>query len=65
MQVVVEVKKWGNSLGIVVPKSEVKTLSLKVGEKVKVEILKKEKLDGFGLCKNAGKFVKEDVLEER
>ena len=64
MQIVVEVKKWGNSFGIVVPKTEVKALGLKAGEKIKLEILKKERIDAFGISKGAAPFEEEELIRE-
>ena len=55
----VEVKKWGNSLGLIVPKNAAKEIGLKPGERVQVEIVKKQRLDGFGICKGARPYVEE------
>lgn len=48
----VKIKKWGNSLGIILPKELVEERKLKKGEKVNLEIIKKADLrDIFGTLK--------------
>jgi len=37
-----EAKEWGNSLGIIIPKSLVNKLKIKTGEKILIKIEKKE-----------------------
>jgi len=46
-------KKWGNSLGIVIPKEAVENMNLKLGEFVVVDIQKKENVlkELFGSAK--------------
>lgn len=50
--VTVTARKWGNSLGIVLPKDEAEKLNIQEGDKVIVEIKKKtnplKELYGFG-----------------
>jgi len=49
MAVDVVVKKWGNSLGFIVPKDVVKKRNLKKGDKVKIEFVNGRDLsDLFG-----------------
>ena len=59
-------RKWGNSLGIIIPREEVENLHLKENQTVIVEITKKEnplkELFGFG---KDDKITKEDFLETR
>ncbi len=55
----VELKKWGNSIGLIVPADEIKLLGLQEGDKVDVSIIKKKRIDGFGLCKGKHPFQKE------
>ena len=59
-------KKWGNSLGLLIPKDEVEYLNLKENQQVVVEIVKTEnplkELFGFGKEK---KITREDFLETR
>lgn len=59
-------RKWGNSLGIIIPKEEVKNMSLKENQTVIVEITKKENplKELFGSGKH-NKITKKDFLETR
>ncbi len=59
----VELKEWGNSIGVIIPIEELKELGLEKGDKVEIEIIKKETIDGFGICKG-GKSFKEDEEHE-
>ena len=48
-----KLKKWGNSIGIVVPSEVLRDKNLKEGEKVIVDINKKDKMkEIFGSLKN-------------
>lgn len=58
-----EVKRWGNSLGVIIPSETAKKLDLTEGEKVGLEIFPKKKISGFGITKGAHSFKRE--LEER
>lgn len=40
--VIAKIKKWGNSLGLIIPKEEVNRLNLKDSQEVIVKIEKKE-----------------------
>ena len=52
MGIEIEVRKIGNSLGLILPKELVKERNLKVNEKVFVEIIKETKMsDVFGSLK--------------
>lgn len=55
-----KVKKWGNSLGLVIPKEITKLEDLNEGDIVKVEISKEKRIDAFGMFKGAPSFSKED-----
>ena len=59
----VEVKRWGNSFGVIIPKEAAKKLKLEAGKELSLEITLKEKISGFGLAKGAKSFKRE--LEER
>lgn len=39
--VIAEVKKWGNSLGIILPMKKMDNLNIKPGDKISIEISKK------------------------
>ena len=52
MAVELTLKKWGNSLGVVVPAELIERKNLKEGEKILVEVVKKADLrDVFGIIK--------------
>lgn len=57
-----KVKQWGNSLGLIISKDIVKVENIKVGDTVKVDILKEKRMDGFGIFKAIPSF-KEDKEE--
>jgi len=55
----VKLKQWGNSIGVILPKNEIKELGLRKGDKIELKISSKQKVDGFGLCKNMKPFEEE------
>jgi len=63
VSVTVEVKKWGNSFGVLIPSETVKKLELGEGEKVNLDITPKKRISGFGIAKGAKSFKRE--IEER
>ncbi len=56
----VPVRKWGNSLGIVIPKDMAEEIDVSEGDFVDVSIVKKRKISGFGLCKQASPFAEDE-----
>ena len=58
-----EVKRWGNSLSVIIPRETVKKLHLVEGEEIGLEVFPKRKASGFGIAKGAKSFERE--LEER
>ena len=54
-----KIKKWGNSIGILIPKEEAKILNLSEGQEVAIEITKKENplKELFGFGKRMGKSI--------
>ncbi len=64
--IVGKVRKWGNSIGLLIPKDEAINLNLRENQEVSVEITKKgnplKELFGFG--KN-NKITKDDIHETR
>jgi len=52
-------KKWGNSLGIVIPAEITKKMKLKEGQIIEADIKPKKSFDAFGLFKGAKKFKRE------
>jgi len=63
VNVTVEVKKWGNSLGTRIPSEAAKKLGLREGEKVNLDITSLKRVSGFGIAKGAKSFKRE--MEER
>ena len=55
-----KIRKWGNSLAMIIPKEITKQEDLNEGDIVKVDISKGKKIDGFGILKGAPKFSRED-----
>lgn len=58
----VELKKLGNSLGIVIPKDKIDELSL--SEHDLIDIIKKEKISGFGIAKARAPFERDYAEHE-
>ena len=55
-----KIKRWGNSLALIIPKEITKQEELDEGDMVKIEISKEKRIDGFGILKGAPKFSRED-----
>lgn len=55
-----KIKRWGNSLALVIPKEITKHEELNAGDIVKVDISKEKRIDAFGILKGAPRFSKED-----
>lgn len=52
MAIEVSIKKWGNSMGIILPKNLVETQHLKENDKIIIQVVKKADFsDIFGLLK--------------
>lgn len=65
---VCKIKKWGNSIGVLIPKEEANILHLKEGQEVAIEITKKENplRELFGFGKRMGvKITEKDIREHR
>ena len=64
--IISKTKRWGNSLGVIIPKEEVQHLHLKEDEPVVIEIIKAgnplKELFGFG---KEDKISKKEFLETR
>ena len=66
--IVCKIKKWGNSIGVLIPKNDAVQLQLKEGQEVAIEISKKENplKELFGFGKRMGvKITQKDLLEAR
>ena len=55
-----KIKRWGNSLALIIPKEITKREELTEGDMVKVEISKEKRVDAFGILKGSPRFSKED-----
>ncbi len=56
----VELKEWGNSIGIILPNKRLRKLNLKKGDKIEIEIITKKMVDGFGIAGKAKPLDEED-----
>ena len=59
----VELKKWGNSLGIIIPKDKVDELGLSEHDILDLDIVKKEKISGFGIAEGRTPYKREHAAE--
>ena len=50
----IRVKKWGNSIGIIIPKDIVDIEGLSEGDIIKIDVMKNRRVDGFGMFKGLG-----------
>ncbi len=59
-------KRWGNSVGLIIPKEELKKMNIAEGEEILVEITKKQSplKELFGVGKNS-KITKQEFQETR
>ncbi|RJQ17063.1 AbrB/MazE/SpoVT family DNA-binding domain-containing protein [Candidatus Woesearchaeota archaeon] len=70
MEIECTVRDWGNSLGITIPKEIARKAQIKSGEKIKIEIKKREGLQAiYGILKKKGVHVdgqkmKDELREE-
>ena len=60
----VELKKWGNSLGVIIPKDKIDELSLSEHDIIDIDIMKKEKISGFGIAKGKIPFTRDHAEHE-
>ena len=56
----VKIKKWGNSIGLIIPKDIIKIEDLNVGDTVKIDIEKEKRIDAFGILKGMPRYERED-----
>ncbi len=62
--VTVEVKQWGNSLGVILPIESLRAHGVEKGDLIELDIVAKKRIDAFGLCKGASLFTEEDEGHE-
>ena len=55
----VELKEWGNSIGVILPAEKLKELGVSKGDKIDIDIVRKKQVDAFGICKGARPFEEE------
>lgn len=55
----VELKEWGNSIGVILPSEKLREYGLRKGDRIVIDIVAKKRVDAFGICKGAGKFEEE------
>ena len=61
----VELKEWGNSIGVIVPAEKLRELGLQKGDRIEIEIVQKNRIDGFGLCGGAKPFEEEKETHKK
>ena len=59
----VELKKWGNSLGIIIPRDKVEELGLSEHDIIDLDIVKKERVSGFGIAEGKTPYKREHDAE--
>mgnify|MGYP001567243309 CR=1 FL=1 len=65
METMLKIKKWGHSLGAVIPKETVEKMDLKEDEIINIEITRRKRIDGFGILKEAKPFEREEDILDR
>ena len=55
-----KIKKWGNSIGLLIPSNIIKIEDLHIGDKIKVDIIKERRINAFGMLKGAPPYERED-----
>ena len=56
----VELKRWGNSLGVILPSDLLKETGLEQGDTLEVDIVSKKRMNGFGIARGARPFIEEE-----
>ncbi|MBW1668194.1 MAG: AbrB/MazE/SpoVT family DNA-binding domain-containing protein [Deltaproteobacteria bacterium] len=54
-----EARKWGHSLGVIIPVEIAKKINLKEGQVLEMKIKVKKRIDAFGKFKGANRFREE------
>ena len=55
----VELKEWGNSVGVILPSEKLKELGLRRGDIVEIYLVAKKMVNGFGIARGAKSFEEE------
>lgn len=65
MEVELKTKKWGNSIGVVLPKEVVDEVGIKIEETIVIDIKKRLKVkDVFGLFPRTSKKTAQQIKDE-
>jgi len=59
-----ELKRWGNSLGIIIPRDKIDALGLSEHDIIDIDIAKKEKVSGFGIARGKAPFQRDNAEHE-
>jgi hypothetical protein len=52
----VELKEWGNSIGVILPMDKIREMGLKKGDRIDINIIIKKRIEGFGISKGSKSF---------
>ena len=58
-------KRWGHSLGVIIPSEIAKKIELKEGQTLEIDIRIKKGIDAFGRFKGANSFKEEKPKHKR
>ena len=58
-----KIRKWGNSLALIIPKEITRLEDLSEGDIVKMDVSKEKRVDAFGMLKGAPPFAKKDEAD--
>ena len=61
----VELKLWGNSIGVILPAEKLKELGLQKGDRIEIDLVQKKRIDGFGICKGSKPFEEEKEKHDK
>ena len=64
METVTKPKKWGNSIGVIIPFEVLKEQGLSKGDRINIDIVAKKRMDGFGVCRGAESFTEEEEVHQ-
>ena len=60
-----KIKKWGNLIRVIIPKKDAEKMNLMEREEVSLEIVKKTRIDAFGIFKGAKPFLRDENALDR
>ena len=59
-----ELKRWENSLAIIIPKDKIDELDLSEHDIIDIDIVKKENISGFGIARGKAPFQRDNAEHE-